>query len=371
MICLENVQKIKSNLLLLCIIDTPEVLHRDGDFLNRDNIIHFVNYAKFCFEEFGDEVDRWATFNEVWPVCSGQYLTGKFPPAIKFDYEKVIQSMHNMMIAHAKVVNVFNEFGFNGEIGIIHSLETKYPYKNCYEDELACNKAHVFCNKFLLEATFNGFYSDETLKIIKDILEINGGDFKILDDDIAIMKKASLKNNFLGINYYQSNFVKSYDGENEIFHNGTGDKGTSVYRLKGIGEYMFDVNLPRTDWDWLIYPEGLYDMIMRIKCDYPNYKKIYVTENGMGCKDVFENGIVNDDSRIEYIKSHLNVIAKAIDDGAVVKGYYVWSLMDVFSWTNGYDKRYGLFYVDFETQQRYPKKSAYWFKEVSSSGEIL
>lgn len=366
--CSEN--KIEP-LVTLHHFDTPETLHSNGDFLNRDNINHFVNYAKFCFDEFGEEVKKWATFNEIWPVSSGQYLIGKFPPGISFDYTKVVQSMHNMMVAHGKVINLFNEFGFDGEIGIIHSLETKYPYRNCREDELACNKADVFCNKFLLEATFNGFYSEETLNVIKDILELNNGDFEISDDDIEIMKMASSKNDFLGINYYQSNFVKFYDGENEVFHNGTGDKGTSVYRLKGIGEYMFDVDIPRTDWDWLIYPKGLYDMIMRIKNNYPNYKKLFVTENGMGYKDVFENGIINDEPRIDYIKAHLNEVARAIEDGANVKGYYVWSLMDLFSWTNGYDKRYGLFYVDFETQKRYPKKSAYWFKKISASGEIL
>lgn len=113
----------------------------------------------------------------------------------------------------------------------------------------------------------------------------------------------------------------------------------------------------------MICQKGLYDQILRIKNDYPNYKKIYITENGLGNKDKFENNTVDDLYRIEYIKEHLNVICDAVNDGAIVKGYFLWSLMDVFSWSNGYDKRYGLFYVDFETQIRYPKKSAYWYKK--------
>ena len=111
-------------------------------------------------------------------------------------------------------------------------------------------------------------------------------------------------------------------------------------------------------------------MIIRIKNQYPNYKAIYITENGMGYKDDFENGTVDDAPRIDYIKRHLQWIAKAIDEGANVKGYFVWSLMDMFSWSNGYNKRYGLFYVDFETQERYPKKSAYWYKKVSETKEV-
>ena len=187
---------------------------------------------------------------------------------------------------------------------------------------------------------------------------------------MEFIKRAAEYNDYLGINYYQSHFVQQYDGESEIHHNGTGAKGTSVYRLKGIGEHMFKEGIDRTDWDWLIYPEGLYDMILRIKNQYPNYKAIYITENGMGYKDEFENDTVEDTPRIDYIKRHLQWIVKAIEAGANVKGYFVWSLMDMFSWSNGYNKRYGLFYVNFETQERYPKKSAYWYKKVSETKEV-
>lgn len=166
--------------------------------------------------------------------------------------------------------------------------------------------------------------------------------------------------------------MRGYDGESEITHNATGDKGGSKYQLKGVGQREFDVDVPRTDWDWMIYPQGLYDQIMRVVKDYPNYHKIYITENGLGYKDEFieSEKTVHDDARIDYVRQHLNVIADAIKDGTNVKGYFIWSLMDVFSWSNGYEKRYGLFYVDFETQERYPKKSAYWYKELAETKEI-
>lgn len=351
--------------------DTPNELHKNGDFLNPHTIDCFEKYARFCFEEYKDEVKYWFTFNEIWPVSSGQYITGTFPPGEKYDVVKTVESMHGMITAHARAVLAYKEGGYDGQIGIIHSLETKYPCdENKPEDVLAAEREDALSNQFLLDATFLGEYSEKTLEHINFLFDLEGKKFSPKDSDMALIKKAAKYNDYLGINYYQSHFVQAYYGESEIHHNGTGAKGTSVYRLKGISEHMFKEGIDRTDWDWLIYPEGLYDMVHRIKRQYPNYKAIYITENGMGYKDEFKDGTVEDTPRIDYIKRHLEWIGKAIEEGVNIKGYFVWSLMDMFSWSNGYNKRYGLFYVDFETQERYPKKSAYWYKKVSETKEV-
>ncbi|NJH99882.1 6-phospho-beta-galactosidase [Staphylococcus hyicus] len=347
--------------------DTPETLHSDGDFLNRQNIEHFVNYAAFCFKEF-EEVKYWTTFNEIGPIGDGQYLVGKFPPGIQYDFEKVFQSHHNMMVAHAKAVTLYKNQGYKGEIGVVHALPTKYPFdKNNPEHVRAAQLEDIIHNKFILDATYLGKYSKETMEGVQHILNVNGGKLDLREEDFEVLDAAKDLNDFLGINYYMSDWMRGYEGECEITHNGKGEKGASKYQLKGVGQREFDIDVPRTDWDWMIYPQGLYDQIMRVKRDYPNYKKIYVTENGLGYKDEFKNETVEDDARIDYVKKHLEVIADAIQDGANVKGYFIWSLMDVFSWSNGYEKRYGLFYVDFETQQRYPKKSAYWYKKLAET----
>ena len=152
------------------------------------------------------------------------------------------------------------------------------------------------------------------------------------------LKKAAKENDYLGMNYYQSRFIQAYDGENDIYHNGTGEKGTSRF-LKGVGERMNKEGIDRTDWDWLIHPESMFDMLVRIKQQYPQYKAIYITENGMGYKDDFEDGIIDDTPRIDYVRRHLYYLLKAIEAGVNVKGYFIWSLMDMFSWTNGYNKR--------------------------------
>lgn len=347
--------------------DTPETLHSNGDFLNRDNVQHFVDYAEFCFKEF-TEVKYWTTFNEIGPIGDGQYLVGKFPPGMHYDFEKVFQSHHNMMVAHAKAVVLFKEQGHQGEIGVVHALPTKYPFNpNDPEDVRAAELEDILHNKFILDATYLGHYSDKTMDGVNHILSVNGGKLDLREEDFEILEAAKDLNDFLGINYYMSDWMRGFEGESEITHNSKGNKGGSKYQLKGIGQREYDVDVPRTDWDWMIYPQGLYDQIMRVKNDYPNYKKIYITENGLGYKDEFVNNTVQDNARIDYVKQHLEVIADAIEDGANVKGYFIWSLMDVFSWSNGYEKRYGLFYVDFETQERYPKKSAYWYKKLAET----
>ena len=205
---------------------------------------------------------------EIWAVATNIYIEGTFPNGVQYDMASAIQLMHNMMVAHAKAVIAYKEAGYEGKIGIVHSLESKYPYdKTKDEDVKAAKNEDVLNNQFLLDATFLGKYRDETMEIINRLVELNNGSFHASKDDMEILKEAASYNDYLGINYYQSRFIRYYDGAN-------------------------------------------------------------------------------------------------------VKGYFVWSLMDLFSWTNGYNKHYGLFYVDYETQKRYPKKSAYWYREVSKTKEL-
>lgn len=345
--------------------DTPQPLYLEGDWLNRKNLDYFLAFAKVCFEEYGHKVTKWITINEPWSVVAGQYIVGHFPPNIHYDIPKAIQAMHNMMLAHAKVVTLYKDMNLPGEIGIVQILESKYPITAANEDIAAAHLEDTLANRFMLDAMFKGFYTAETLATINMILAKNNGTLQIEASDRLLLETAAKQNDFLGVNYYTSHFLKSYEGENRIHHNGTGEKGSSVFALKGVGERVFNPDIPTTDWDWPIYPKGLHDMLVRIKNDYPNYHKIYVTENGMGYKDDIIDGEIDDTPRIDYIEQHLEAISIAIKAGVNVKGYFLWSLMDVFSWTNGYNKRYGLFYVDFDTQNRYPKKSAYWYKNLS------
>ncbi len=274
--------------------DTPLPLFEKGDFLNRETIDAFVNFATFCFKEYADQVTYWFTFNEIWADASNTYI----------------------------------------------------------------------------DATFRGDYAPDTLECANRLAAVSGGTIEILDEDLEIMREAALYNDYLGVNNYQCRFLRAYDGENDLHHNGTGEKGTGRWRVKGIGEHVNKPGIPTTDWDWIIYPEGLFDLLVYIKQRYPNYKQIFITENGMGYKDPYKDGVVDDQPRIDYIEQHLRWLLEAMEVGVNVGGYFLWSLQDQFSWTNGYNKRYGFFYVDFETQKRTPKASAYWYKHVAQTRRL-
>lgn len=351
--------------------DTPLPYFQNGHWLNRELIDKFVDYARICFEAFGDRVKKWATFNEPWSIAQNGYLAGNFPPNETFQITKAIQIEHNLMVAHARALNLYKSMNLPGRIGIVHTLEGKVAITDTPENNHARDLDDAISNRFMLDACYLGKYSDTTKELIGEILQKNGGELITEPQDFVDFAEAAKQIDFLGMNYYSSHFLQAYEGESQVVNNSTGEKGTSVFCLKGIGARVSNPAVPTTDWDWPIYPEGMYMQLKRIARDYPNYKEIFISENGMGYKDDFEAGKIDDTPRIEYVTKHLEAILKAIEEGVNVGGYYIWSLMDVLSWSNGYNKRYGLFYVDYKDQKRYPKKSAYWYKEMSRRGELV
>lgn len=216
---------------------------------------------------------------------------------------------------------------------------------------------------------FLGHYSARTLSLINEILRANNATLTVEDSDMEELAKAAPRNDMFGLNYYQSAFIAAYDGESTNSFNGTGDKGTSCFKFKGVGQQVDMPGIPTTDWDWLIYPQGLYDTLKHISATYPNLPVIYITENGLGHKDPEPdaNGIVADPERIDFVDQHMEKVLQARAEGVDVQGYFIWSLQDQFSWANGYNKRYGLFYIDFDTQKRYIKQSALWYKELADT----
>lgn len=353
--------------------DTPETLHQTGDWLNEENITKFVDYAKFCFQEFS-EINYWITINEPTSMAVQQYTTGTFPPGEKYNFHKTFQAEHNLNLAHARVVNAFRELNINGQIGVVHALQTVYPFDPTNKgDQHAAKLQDVLDNRLFLDGTLGGEYSQETLDLMNEILAANQQEqIEITASEIEELKKAADQLDFVGVNYYFSKYMKEYHGISETIHNGTGKKGSSISRLQGVGESGVPDGIEMTDWDWPINPQGLYDQLDRIHTNYPKVQDIYITENGLGLKEErpAAGEILDDQKRIDYIRLHLQEVLRAINNGINVKGYFVWSLQDMFSWTNGYSKRYGLFFVDFETQERLPKKSAYWFKELTASHEL-
>lgn len=178
---------------------------------------------------------------------------------------------------------------------------------------------------------------------------------------------------YVGINYYNSFLIQPYtSGETEVLVNNSGIRSSSVKEslqgkrmlvVKDMFERIENPNVQKTDWDFEVYPEGIYDVLMMFKEKYNNIPT-YITENGIGLKEELKNGTVDDQARIKFMEDHIRELLRAKKDGANIRGYYVWSSMDLYSWINGTVKRYGLVFVDFDNDlKRYPKQSFYWYRD--------
>ena len=352
--------------------DTPATLFDAGDWLSRRTVDAFVRYAEFCFREY-TEVGNWFTINELISLSHSQYIQGNFPPSHRFDVESGIQSQHNELVAHARVINLYKdldaELNLGGRIGMVNVLTPAYPATDSKADRHAADLYNAFYTDFIMDGAFLGYYSEHTMALIDEILDANGAELTIEDGDMEELAKAAPRNDMFGLNYYQSAFIAAYDGESTNSFNGTGDKGTSCFKFKGVGQQVDIPGIPTTDWDWVIYPQGLYDVLKRISSIYPNLPTVYITENGLGHKDPEPGaaGIVEDPERIDFVDQHLEKILQARSENVDVQGYFIWSLQDQFSWANGYNKRYGLIYIDFKDQKRYLKQSALWYKELADT----
>lgn len=352
--------------------DSPKALFNQGDWLNRKTVDAYVRYAEFCFREF-TEIKNWFTINELISLSHSQYIAGNFPPNHHFDVQSGIQSQHNELVAHARALNRYKdldeELGLGGRIGMVNVTTWAYPASGAPADSHAADLYNAFYTDFIMDGAFKGYYSERTMALIDEILAANDAKLAVEPGDMEALAEAAPRNDMFGLNYYQSTFVTAYDGESTNSFNGTGDKGTSSFKFKGVGQQVDMPGVPTTDWDWVIYPKGLYDTLVYLDKNYENLPVVYITENGLGHKDPVpgEDGIVRDPERIDFVDQHVEQVLKARADGVNVQGYFIWSLQDQFSWANGYNKRYGLFYIDFDTQKRYVKTSALWYRELADT----
>ncbi|AEF18219.1 beta-galactosidase [Thermoanaerobacterium xylanolyticum LX-11] len=324
--------------------DLPQWAGDLGGWLNRDSIYWYSEYSQKLFKEIGDVVPMWITHNEPWCASILSYGIGEHAPGHK-DYREALIAAHHILLSHGEAVKIFRDMNIKeSQIGITLNLTPAYPATEKEEDYLAAKYADGFSNRWFLDPIFKGKYPVDMIELYKK--EIGEFDF-IKNEDLGIISQPI---DFLGINFYSRSIVK-YD-ENSLI------KGEAV---EGPGK--------KTDMGWEISPESLYDLLKRIDKEYTNMP-IYITENGAAFKDIVNKDEVHDQERIEYVKEHLKYAIKFIEDGGNLKGYFLWSLLDNFEWAYGYSKRFGIVYVDFETQKRILKDSAIWYKEVINKNLI-
>lgn len=358
--CLEN--GIEPNVTLFH-YDLPKALAAEGGWENRSIIEAFADYAGSCFEAFGDRVKLWVTINEpkYYAYCSN--MVGNYPPNHRHDFNRYFTVLYHEAAASAKAVDIYHSMKLKGRIGIVHDSSNVETAPGTKEPDRIRLIADLFYNKLILDTAVRGELPGGLIPLLRE----NGIDTSYIRfEDSLIFQKGKV--DFLGLNVYNRFYITDYsEGETEVFHNnkGTGSKAKEGIRIKGWYETAIDPTTERNLWGREIYPRCMYDTLMEIKERYGDIP-VYITENGHGCYEkADENGYVEDDERIRMMQGYIDYMIKAMEDGCNVCGYYAWSTMDLYSWVNGYEKRYGLVRVDFEDHnKRYPKKSYYWYKDL-------
>ena len=315
--------------------DLPQALQDRGGWYDRPTADAFARFTEAVVSRLGDRIQTWITLNEPWVSAFIGHSEGRHAPG-KSDGDKgAVTAGHNLLRAHGKAMSVIRSLSPGVRAGITLDFSTIYPESFSDEDKAAAEIADARKNGWFLEPVVRGRYPENS-----------GGLLDLLPDgwesDLA---EIAAPVDFIGVNYYTRTVVRASDGRPE------------VVRTEGV---------PRMDSGWEVFPEGLRVLLIRLGSEY-GIPSIYVTENGAAYGDGPDStGRIRDERRTQYLEQHLSAVADAIEDGAPVHGYFVWSLLDNFEWASAYDNntRFGVIHVDFETQKRLPKDSAHWYADL-------
>jgi beta-glucosidase len=315
--------------------DLPQVLEERGGWPDRMIIDAFSDYVDVVTRRLGDRVHNWITHNEPWVAAWLGYGWGGHAPG-RTGEATALAVCHNLMLSHGHAVPIIRGNSPDAQVGITLNLTPAYPASGSENDVLAVRQGDGFGNRWFLDPIFRGEYP-------VDVLERFGERMPAIEPrDLGII---STPIDFLGINNYSRIVLKTDDVT-----------GTPTPTRVDGSQY--------TDMDWEVYPDGLHDLLIRVARDYAP-KRIYVTENGAAFSDVrTHEGAVNDPERIDFLQAYLGACSRAIDEGVPLHGYFVWSLLDNFEWAHGYSKRFGIVYVEYNTLERVPKGSAFWYSDL-------
>ena len=322
--------------------DLPLPLLKKGGWLNPEVIDDYLNYCRILFEHFRGRVRIWGTINEPASEVIEGYIQGTHPPQEK-NYAHAFQVSHHYNLASASAIKLFREMGMEGKIGIVLNPMPVDVLEETPDNLKARDTAYDFLSDWYLCPALTGHYPEKMLEYSQKTY----GSPKIKDTDYRLMEENT--GDYLGLNYYMRRVVKANDpGSRNI------EDQYSYVRVPD-GNY--------TKWGWEIYPEGVANLLEQIYNDYGK-KEIIIAENGIGFDDqIDESGQFQDDERISYMRQHIDTIKRLCGEGYDITAYYVWSAIDLLSWTNGYQKRYGLIGVDYETLERSIKKSGFWYRD--------
>ena len=339
--------------------DLPQALQDRGGWVARDTALRFADYAAAVGAALGDRVARWITLNEPLVVANNGYRTGVHAPGLR-DMDAAAAVTHHLLLGHGLAAAALRAvLPSPADVGITLNLTPVRVPADANGSGEALERARLVTdaclNGVFLDPVLSGRYPEHALPALlpPDRLIENGD-----------METIAAPLDFLGVNYYQPVHLRPGDPDNL-----RRDEEAPLSGLGGVVQYRPD-GMAQTAMGWLVDPEGLYELLLRLSKDAPGLP-LYVTENGCAAEDyVNPDGAVNDLERVRFLHLHLDAAARAIRDGANLSGYFVWSLLDNFEWAWGYQKRFGIVFVDFGTQRRIPKASSAFLADVARANAV-
>jgi len=340
--------------------DLPQALEERGGWANRDTAELFRDYALSVHDALGDRVDVWTTLNEPWCSSFLSYTGGAHAPG-RQDVAAGLAAGHHLLLAHGLAVQALRERDPGLELGITLNLAPVHPVDPTDAGDLdAARRIDGQFNRFFLDPIFRGAYADDLLADVGPL----GLDAVVRPGDLEVI---STPIDTLGVNYYHGEHVSARPAPVALQGSAPTDRPTRSPFPAAEGVHWHPQGLPTTAMDWEVEPDGLRELLVRVHREYADAAgvKLYVTENGAAYDDaVAADGAVHDTERAEFLRGHLGAILDAIDEGAPVHGYFYWSLLDNFEWAWGYDKRFGLVRVDYDTQVRTVKDSGLAYSAI-------
>lgn len=330
--------------------DLPQALDDAGGWPNRDTAERFADYVQLMAQALGDRVTDWMVLNEPDAFVDLGYLEGTHAPGHKslLDF---LRATHVVNLAQGAGFRALKATRPAARVGTAFSMSACEPGTDSEADKLAAERAHAIMNTWFLEPALRGRYSEALTFLPETAMGIKSSD----------MEKTRVPLDFIGINLYYRTIASA--------------PGT-MERFARAQDWLFPVRMkggqqgPKTDMGWEVWPKALYDVVMRVTRDY-NRPAIEITESGCAYNDGPDaKGEIRDVRRIAYHREYLAALSRAIGEGADVRGYHAWSLLDNFEWAEGFGQRFGLSYVDFKTQKRTLKDSGRWYARVAEENRV-
>lgn len=328
--------------------DLPQALQDRGGWVSRATVDAFTRYADTVSRRLGDRVQHWVTHNEPWCVAHLGYQDGAHAPGLRVPAD-ALRVAHHLLLSHGRAVEVLRGNAIRAEIGIVLVLTSAYPATDSQADRDAVRHLDGSFNRWYLDPLYRGRYPEDAVADRVRLGHLERAELPFVQPgDLELIATPT---DFLGVNYYSRTVVKS------------GPAGAPL-----AVQVVPDEELTAMGWE--VYPQSLYEVLMRVTREYAP-PRIYLTENGAAFADEpGPSGRTGDRRRVEYLRSHIAAVERAIADGAPLHGYFVWSLMDNFEWGQGLSKRFGLYHVDYATQRRTPRESAFWYREAVLKGAV-